>query len=124
MNAKHGCATVMFEIGRLGGGVAGHAHIDVVPIPQPLADKVEEIFVSIGASRGVSFEEDSEAALASCSDGRSGYFVIDLPDGRQLVHLIPNGAPFNIRFGRCVFSLWSLRSRCSFMFQGGARYPS
>ncbi|KAJ7578407.1 CwfJ C-terminus 1-domain-containing protein-like protein [Mycena floridula] len=99
LNAKHGCATVFFEVGRLGGG---HAHIHSVPIPRKLENKVEEAFVSIGGSRGVVFEEDSTVALAACTDGRSGYFSVELPDARKLVHLIEFNAPFNLRFGREV----------------------
>ena len=84
----------------MGGGISGHAHIHCVPIPHKLESKVEDAFVSIGSSRGVTFEADADAALASCANGRGGYFSVELPDGRQLVHLIQFGAPFNIRFGR------------------------
>ena len=97
-------------------GKGGHAHVQVVPIPARLKDKVEEAFIQEGLSphsysRGgdrdnssqaqITFEEDPEAALASCAGGRGNYFRVDLPDGRKMVHLIrQGGAPFSIQFGR------------------------
>lgn len=80
----------------------GHAHVQGVPIPSRLQSKVEEAFISQGRSQGIDFEEDAQAALDSCAGGRSGYFRVDLPDGRKMVHLMKAHVPFSIQFGRYV----------------------
>jgi len=38
--------------------------------------------------------------LDSCADGRGGYFKVELPDGRKMVHLLNSNVPFPIQFGR------------------------
>ncbi|KAF8735830.1 hypothetical protein AX14_001406, partial [Amanita brunnescens Koide BX004] len=98
---KHGAVMVVFEVGRL-SAKGGHAHVQVVPIPRHLKDRVEEAFVSEGSRLGIDFEPDPESALESCSNGRGGYFRVDLPDGRKLVHLIKDQVPFGVQFGRQV----------------------
>lgn len=50
--------------------------------------------------QGVDFEADAEGALEGCAGGRQSYFRVDLPDGRKMVHLIKDGVPFSIQFGR------------------------
>ena len=95
---------VVFEVGRL-SAKGGHAHVQVVPIPRHLKDRVEEAFVSEGSRLGIDFEPDPESALESCSNGRGGYFRVDLPDGRKLVHLIKDQVPFGVQFGRYSLSL-------------------
>lgn len=95
---------VVFEVGRL-SAKGGHAHVQVVPIPRHLKDRVEEAFVKEGSRLGIDFESDPESALESCSHGRGGYFRVDLPDGRKLVHLIKDQVPFSIQFGRYPLSL-------------------
>lgn len=95
--SKHGSVMVVFEVGRL-SAKGGHAHVQAVPIPHHLKDKVEEAFINEGQKFGVDFEPDPESALESCSNGRGGYFRVDLPDGRKLVHLIKDH--FSIQFGR------------------------
>lgn len=91
-------------MGRL-SAKGGHAHVQVVPVPNSLASKVEQTFITEGRSLGVEFEADPEAALESCQGGRGSYFRVDLPDGRKMVHLIGEGVPFGVQFGRCVESL-------------------
>ncbi|KAF8965212.1 CwfJ C-terminus 1-domain-containing protein-like protein, partial [Flammula alnicola] len=99
MYAKYGSAAVVFEVGRL-SAKGGHAHIQAVPIPLRLKDKVEETFVKEGLALGIDFEVDPDAALESCSNGRGSYFKVELPDGRKMVHLLKDHVPFSIQFGR------------------------
>ncbi|KAG5637761.1 hypothetical protein H0H81_003328 [Sphagnurus paluster] len=101
MYAKHQAAGVMFEVGRL-SAKGGHAHVQAVPVPLALKDKVEEAFLSEGRQFGIDFEEDPEAAMGVCAGGRGSYFKVELPDGRKMVHLIKDHAPFSIQFGRQV----------------------
>ncbi|KAJ7632977.1 CwfJ C-terminus 1-domain-containing protein-like protein [Roridomyces roridus] len=101
MYAKYHSAIVVFEVGKLGAR-GGHAHVQAVPVPMTLKDKVEDVFRAEGRMMGVDFEEDPEAALAACSGGRGSYFRVDLPDGRKLVHLMKDHVPFGIQFGRQV----------------------
>jgi hypothetical protein len=100
MFSKHKCAAVLFEIGRLGGRSV-HAHVQVVPIPLELKDKVEEAFLEEGQMTGIDFEDDPTAAIESGATalGR-GYFQVELPDGKKMVHLMKEGVPFSIQFGR------------------------
>ena len=84
-----------FEIARL-SGKGGHAHVQVVPVPNSLVHKVEEVFRQEGTQAGIEFEPDPEAALS----GNENYFRVDLPDGKKLVHLLRPGRPFNLQFGR------------------------
>lgn len=101
MYAKYGAAAVVFEVGRL-SAKGGHAHVQSVPIPLRLKDKVEETFISEGRALGIDFETDAEAALDLCSNGRGSYFKVELPDGRKMVHLLKDNVPFSIQFGRYV----------------------
>ncbi|KIY45236.1 nuclear protein [Fistulina hepatica ATCC 64428] len=101
MYAKHGDVAVMFEIARL-SSKGGHAHVQVVPVSRGLADQVEEAFIKEGRMVGVDFEADADAALESCAGGMGGYFRVDLPDGRKMVHLLKDHVPFSIQFGRQV----------------------
>jgi len=99
MYAKFGCGIVFFEVGRL-SVKGGHAHVQAVPIPLRLKDKIEGTFLKEGRAQGVDFEEDPDAAMASCANGRGSYFKVDLPDGRTMVHLLKDHIPFSIQFGR------------------------
>lgn len=99
MFAKHGAATVCFEVGRL-SAKGGHAHVQVVPIPNKLKNAVENVFNEEGRAHNIVFEEDPDEALRACAGGRGGYFRIDLPDGRKMVHLIREYGPLNLQFGR------------------------
>lgn len=99
--AKHDCGIVFFEIGRL-SAKGGHAHIQAVPIPRKLESQVEDWFIREGRNSGVDFEADAEGAMKFCAGGRGGYFKVDLPDRRKMVHLIRDRTPFNLQFGRSV----------------------
>lgn len=110
--AKHGAAMVSFEVARV-SAKGGHAHVQVVPVPQSLADKVEEAFINEGKRIGLEPEKDSEAALKACADGKKSYFRVDLPDGRPVVWLIESaGRSFSLQFGRVVLtSLLGIKDR-------------
>jgi len=101
MYAKHGAVPVAFEVGRL-SAMGGHAHVQVVPVPNKLKDRVEEFFLSEARAHGIEFEADPDEALRQCSGGRGSYFRVDLPDGRKMVHLLRDGVPFSVQFGRQV----------------------
>jgi hypothetical protein len=91
---------VSFEVGRV-SAKGGHAHVQVVPVPHSLADKVEGAFVDEGKRIGLEPESDPQAALKACADGKKSYFRVDLPDGRAVVWLIDNaGRSFSLQFGR------------------------
>ena len=99
MYAKHGAAAVCFEVGRM-SAKGGHAHVQVVPVPNKLKGAVEDVFRQEASAANVAFEEDPDEALQSVAGGRGGYFRVDLPDGKKLVHLIRDHGPFSIQFGR------------------------
>lgn len=97
MFAKNGAAAVMFEVARLSGR-GGHAHIQVVPVPKKLVERVEPAFIARAETEGLRWESDSEAALEAARRGGGNYFRVDLPDGRKMISLIRG--PFNLQFGR------------------------
>ena len=99
MYAKHGSVAVFFEIGRL-TAKGGHAHVHAVPLPVKLKGEVERAFLEQGKRHQIDFEADPEAALGLCASGRQGYFRVELPDGRNMVHLMKDNLPFSIQFGR------------------------
>lgn len=97
--AKHGCVPVVLEVSIL-TAKGGHAHVAIVPVPLRLKDEVERAFVEEAKGVGISFEEDPEDALESCSAGQGNYFRVDLPDGKKMVHVIKQSEPFRLQFGR------------------------
>ncbi|RDX56437.1 nuclear protein [Lentinus brumalis] len=101
MYAKHGAAAVCFEVGRM-SAKGGHAHVQVVPIPSKLKNAVEDAFNEEARALNITFEDDPDEALRACAGGRGGYFRVDLPDGRKMVHLMRDHGPFSIQFGRQV----------------------
>ncbi|OCF75228.1 nuclear protein [Kwoniella mangroviensis CBS 8886] len=94
--ASYGAVPVSFEIGRLSGR-GGHAHIQIIPIPQELADKVEESFIKAGEAQGLDWELEPERALAKVGQ-QGNYFKVELPDGKKMVHLLKGN--FDLQFGR------------------------
>ncbi|TFL07285.1 nuclear protein [Pterulicium gracile] len=86
---------VFFEVGRQRAR-GGHAHVQAVPVPASLSDKVETTFLEEARRQGYDLVEDADETSGS------GYFKVELPDGRKLVHVIPDGAPFGLQFGREV----------------------
>ncbi|KAJ3788223.1 CwfJ C-terminus 1-domain-containing protein-like protein [Lentinula aff. detonsa] len=104
--AKHACHPIFFEISRLSarGAKGVHAHIQCVPLPQSIkSEEVEEAFLSEGRAQGIDFEGDTESALRINARG-GGYFKVDLPDGKKMLHLMKPGVPFGIQFGRQVLT--------------------
>ncbi|KAF8844424.1 nuclear protein [Paxillus ammoniavirescens] len=99
--AKHGAVVLFYEVARL-STKGGHAHVQAVPIPISLQNKVEDAFLKEGRALGIDFEQDSDGALEACAGGTRSYFRVDLPDGRKLVHLMKDHVPFSIQFGRQV----------------------
>ncbi|WWC96714.1 hypothetical protein V866_003586 [Kwoniella sp. B9012] len=96
--ASYGAVPVSFEIGRLSGR-GGHAHIQVIPIPQELADKVEDSFIKAGEAQGLDWELEPERALAKVGQ-QGNYFKVELPNGKKMVHLLKGN--FDLQFGRMV----------------------
>ena len=98
--AKHGAAMVTFEVARV-SSKGGHAHVQVVPVPETLADKVGEAFVNEGKRIGLEPESDAQEALVACGDGKKSYFRLDLPDGKIMIWLFDGaGRSFSLQFGR------------------------
>ena len=69
MYAKHGAAAVCFEVGRM-SAKGGHAHVQVVPVPNKLAGTVEDVFRQEAGAAGVAFEEDADEALRAAEGFR------------------------------------------------------
>ncbi|KDQ10585.1 hypothetical protein BOTBODRAFT_178064 [Botryobasidium botryosum FD-172 SS1] len=99
--AHNNTGAVFFEVARL-SGKGGHAHVQVVPVPARLRDQVEGAFRESGAREGIDWEPEPETALDM---GRhQNYFRVDLPDGRKMMHLLKQGQPFNLQFGRATLA--------------------
>ncbi|WVQ85626.1 hypothetical protein IAT38_007792 [Cryptococcus sp. DSM 104549] len=106
--ANYGAVPVSFEVGRLTGR-GGHAHVQIVPVPKELADKVEESFRIAGEKQGIDWEAEPERALARAGAG-GNYFKVECPDGKKMVHLLKGN--FDLQFGRMVLgSLLGLHHR-------------
>lgn len=105
--AKHDSAPVFFEVGRI-SAKGGHSHIQVIPVPLSLKDKVEAAFVDEGKPQGIEFEVE-EANASTPGEEKGSYFRVELPAGdgedgeRRLVHWMRDGVPFSVQFGRWVF---------------------
>ena len=94
--ASYGAVPVTFEIGRLSGR-GGHAHVQIVPVPKSITDKVTESFRVAGEKQGLDWEIEPERALAKVGAG-GNYFKVECPDGTKLVHLLKGN--FDLQFGR------------------------
>lgn len=95
---KHNAHPVAFEVGRL-SAKGGHAHVQIVPVPTHIsAEVIADAFTHEGNRLGIDFEfQDVDDAISS---GDRGYFRVDLPDGRKMVHWLKDGVPFSVQFGR------------------------
>ena len=71
---KFGAAPVFFEVARL-SAKGGHAHVQAVPVPLRLKDKIEEHFVNEGRQQGIDFESDSDGALEACQGGHDAPLI-------------------------------------------------
>lgn len=94
--ALYDAVPVTFEVGRLSGR-GGHAHVQIVPIPKALIDKVAHSFRVSGEKQGLDWEIEPERALARVGAG-GNYFKVECPDGTKLVHLLKGH--FDLQFGR------------------------
>jgi len=92
---------VFFEVGRI-SAKGGHAHIQAVPVPLTLEGRVESAFRDAARLQGIEFDVE-EASSPDNGDG-DGYFRVELPDGKRLVHHIRGGLPFSVQFGRKVLA--------------------
>lgn len=110
MYGQHGAVPVFFEISRnTGRGAGGHAHVQVVPVPEARKAEVEGAFKAYGGMQ-ITWEADPIGALSEAVTNGSNYFRVDLPDGRKMVHIMKQGRPFNLQFGRYDESVPSARS--------------
>jgi len=90
---------VIFETIRV-SAKAGHAHIQVIPVPVSLKDRVESVFIEQGKAHGIEFEEEASDARPGYEEG--SYFKFQMPGGRKMVHWMKDGVPFSVQFGRYV----------------------
>jgi hypothetical protein len=89
---------VFFEVAkRRAHGV--HAHIQIMPVPNSLADGVEGAFRHQAEELKVTFEPDDDADPA-VREIKEDYFLVELPSGKKMLHLIRDFAPFPLPFGR------------------------
>src|SRR6266478_9071067 len=95
--AKHGATAVFFEVGRV-SSKGGHAHIQAIPVPISLENRVESAFRDEGRLHGINFDEEDDGTPSD--EGGEGYFRVELPSGRRLVHRMRRGLPFSVQFGR------------------------
>ncbi|OAV89150.1 hypothetical protein PTTG_07836 [Puccinia triticina 1-1 BBBD Race 1] len=103
----YSASMVSFEVAKLSGrgARAGHAHLQICPVPNDLADQVETIFVEEGKKQGIQLVD--EAALKEMKDEMKeaiSYFRVGLPDGKGLVHLMKPDEKFNLQFGRMTLA--------------------
>jgi len=108
--AKYEVSPVFFEVAkRRAHGV--HAHIQVIPVPNSLVDSVEGAFRHQAEQLTVTFEPDSDADPA-VRDVKENYFLVELPTGKKMLHLIKDFAPFPLQIGRMALaSLFDLPDR-------------
>ena len=96
--AQYDAHPVMFEIGRL-SAKGGHAHIHAVPIPRSFsADAIATAYME--EAKTLNFELMPGEVTAETGPGDRGYFQVELPDGRKLVHWLKDRSGFHINFGR------------------------
>jgi len=103
---SYGAKLLAFEVSRagLGGGKAGHAHIQVCPIPASLAKNAKQMFVDEGQKAGYDFVSDTEQPVDGILKA-GNYLKLDLPDGEKLVHEIKPGERFSLQFGRATTAI-------------------
>ena len=95
--AKYDVTAVFFETGRI-SAKGGHAHIQAVPVPLSLQDRVESAFQDASQLQGI--ELNVEEDHTSSNRERESYFRVELPDGKRLVYRNHDGLPFSVQFGR------------------------
>jgi hypothetical protein len=95
--AKYDATAVFFETGRI-STKGGHAHIQAVPVPLFLQDRVETAFQDAGQLHGIEFKVEED--YTSGNGERESYFRVELPSGKRLVYRNHGGLPFGVQFGR------------------------
>ncbi|KAF8517598.1 CwfJ C-terminus 1-domain-containing protein-like protein [Hysterangium stoloniferum] len=99
--AKYDASPVTFEVSRL-TGKGGHAHVQVIPIPNKYVDGIEAAFRNHAERLGIDFIEEADIAPESLLS--QNYFRVELPDEKTLIHIMKPGAPFDLQFGRMVLA--------------------
>jgi hypothetical protein len=99
--AKYDATAVFFETGRI-SVKGGHAHIQAVPVPLSLQDRVETAFRDAGQLHGIEFSVEEDHT--SGNGERESYFRVELPSGKRLVYRNHGGLPFSVQFGRNVLA--------------------
>ncbi|MCO5571469.1 hypothetical protein L7F22_025209 [Adiantum nelumboides] len=88
-----------------------HAHLQVVPIPLSKSSQVRSGFVQAAKELGFSFhvippededDLDTQEAVKSHVKEEKNYFLVELPEGTILVHVLDSGESIPIQFGREV----------------------
>jgi len=103
----YSASMVSFEVAKLSGrgARAGHAHLQICPVPNHLADLVEPTFLQEAKKLGIQLVD--QAALKHMNDqmlDAVSYFRLGLPDGKTLVHLMKPDEKFNLQFGRITLA--------------------
>lgn len=89
-----------FEVGRL-SSKGGHAHVQIVPVPVSIsAEQILQTFTNEGNRLQIDFEIQEADTSQRIESGDRGYFRVNLPDGRRMVHWLKDGVPFGVQFGR------------------------
>lgn len=103
----YSASMVSFEVAKLSGrgARAGHAHLQICPVPHTLASQVETAFLEEGKKHGIDFV-DEEALKGMKEDLKEAvsYFKVGLPDGKGLIHLMKPEGSFNLQFGRTTLA--------------------
>jgi hypothetical protein len=118
--AKYDAAAVFFETGRI-SAKGGHAHIQAVPVPLSLQDRVETAFQDASKLHG--FEFHVEEDHTSGNGERESYFRVELPSGRRLVYRNNGGLPFSVQFGRCAARQEAILQKCLKAIISGTCWP-
>ncbi|EFA76244.1 cwfJ family protein [Heterostelium album PN500] len=81
-----------------------HGHLQVVPIPLAMADKVEQAFIDEATTKNSNIKFNKLAKDASLKDavGDNHYFNVRLPSGEQLYAIIGDDSNLDLQFGRQV----------------------
>jgi len=99
--AKYDATAVFFETGRI-SAKGGHAHIQVVPVPLSLQDRVETAFQDASQLHGIELSVEGDHTFGNGE--RESYFRVELPSGKRLVYRSHGGLPFSVQFGRNVLA--------------------
>jgi hypothetical protein len=89
-----------------------HAHVNALPLPPAAAARARAAFVAAAEAGGFSMQAlpaaasaaEAAATLRAALPGPGAeYFLVTLPDGERLLHVLAAGGPrFSMQFGREV----------------------